>query len=146
MDELDKKIIQNLQENARLPIKDVSARIGLSSFHVAPLFGGLTRFEAMKNLPSCLTGGCRNCLDRNTKRGKTLARFLCQVSSILKFSNVSRDDRFAAQIVYRAIARRGVGGFVRRAVALRYPVTELPGFLSFQFRPRDDRVRKALQD
>ena len=31
MDAIDKKIIQNLQENARMPIKDISARIGLSS-------------------------------------------------------------------------------------------------------------------
>lgn len=57
-----------------------------------------TQNEDMKNLSSCLTRGRSNCLDRNTKRGKTLARSLCQVPSILKFSNVSRDDRFAAQI------------------------------------------------
>jgi len=31
MDAIDKKIIQSLQENARMPIKDISARIGLSS-------------------------------------------------------------------------------------------------------------------
>lgn len=31
MDAIDKKIIRNLQENARIPIKDISARIGLSS-------------------------------------------------------------------------------------------------------------------
>ena len=49
-----------------------------------------------ENLSSCLEGGRSNCLDRNTKRGKTLARFLCQVSSIMKFSNVSFDDCFAA--------------------------------------------------
>ena len=52
--------------------------------------------ERKENLSSCLTRGRSNCLDRNTKRGKTLARLLCQVPSILKFSNVSRDDCFAA--------------------------------------------------
>ena len=31
MDAVDKKIIQCLQENARMPIKDISAKIGLSS-------------------------------------------------------------------------------------------------------------------
>ena len=31
MDAIDRKIIRNLQENARMPIKDISAKIGLSS-------------------------------------------------------------------------------------------------------------------
>ena len=44
-----------------------------------------TRIEGMKNLSSCLTRGPDNYLYRNTTRGKTLARFLCIVSSVLKF-------------------------------------------------------------
>ncbi len=31
MDAIDRKIIRSLQENARMPIKDISAKIGLSS-------------------------------------------------------------------------------------------------------------------
>jgi hypothetical protein len=71
---------------------------GQSSLRVAAY--GQTRIKGLENLSSYLTRGRSNCIDRNTKRGKTLARSLCQVPSILKFSNVSRDDRFAAQIVY----------------------------------------------
>ena len=69
---------------------------GLFSFRVAPLTRqSLIRFEGIENLSSCLTGGCRNCLVRNTKRGKRLPRFLCQVPSDLNFL-LSRDDCFAA--------------------------------------------------
>ena len=42
----------------------------MSSFRVAPLCGGRTRFEGMKNLSSCLDGGCENYLVENTMRGK----------------------------------------------------------------------------
>ena len=64
-------------------------------------------------------------------------RFPLQGVALTETSHISLGDRFAAQIVYRAVARQGVGGFIRKAVALRYPVTELSGFLSFQFTGRD---------
>jgi hypothetical protein len=52
----------------------------------------------------------------------------------LETSHISIDDRFAAQIVYRAIAPSGAeADFCGGALPAYMPVTELSGFLSFQF-------------
>jgi hypothetical protein len=58
----------------------------------------------------------RNALLETRREANAVALPLPSVVQ-LETSHISIDDRFAAQIVYRAIARKGIGGFMRRGVA-----------------------------
>ena len=84
----------------------------MSLFRVAPLFGGLARFEGMKNLASCPKRGCRDYLYGNTKRGKRKVRF--PLLSVVRVETlyIPLGDCFAALqlILSRFILRCGDRG------------------------------------
>ena len=117
-------------------------------------YANRTRFEDIRNLSSCLMRGPEIYPNGNTKRGSAYALSLqCVVH--YEISQVSHDDRFAAlQIVFVAWRRLRRARSARPAFACDFsgtlpaysPVTELSGFLSFQYQPRGDKVRKVQLD
>lgn len=70
LDEIDFKILKILKNKAKLPIKDISQKIGLST---TPVFERIKRMEQFK-----IIKGYTVVLDRN-KVGRSL-RVLCQIS------------------------------------------------------------------
>lgn len=70
LDEIDFKILKILKDKAKLPIKDISQKIGLST---TPVFERIKRMEQFK-----IIKGYTVVLDRN-KIGRSL-RVLCQIS------------------------------------------------------------------
>ena len=104
---------------------------GMSLFRVASLFGGLTRFEAMKNLYSCLSRGCRNNPVGNTSRGKRLR--VSSASAVqLETSYISTDDRFAALLKSSCHSAWVGGGRGATALPLRVTVAgRCPAYVRF---------------
>lgn len=70
LDEIDFKILKILKDKAKLPIKEISQKIGLST---TPVFERIKRMEQFK-----IIKGYTVVLDRN-KIGRSL-RVLCQIS------------------------------------------------------------------
>ena len=70
LDEIDMKILKILKEKAKMPIKDIAFKIGLSS---TPIFERIKRMEQFK-----IIKGYTIVLDRK-KIGRSL-RVLCQIS------------------------------------------------------------------
>ena len=75
---------------------------------------GQARFEEIKNLSSCFQRGCRNCLVRNTKRGKRKCTFPLQGVAVRETSYISLDDCFAAMQIDLSV-RGWIGAFATLA-------------------------------
>ena len=75
------------------------------------MLGGLTRIEGMKNLSSCLQGGCEILPLVKHEERQTRLRFLCQVSSPFQLSHFPWTNalQYCKLILPRSIGCGGVG-------------------------------------